>query len=107
MSRLDGSVGNQPGTIPGLGAVSNDDRLDVSDQRVWAGLGGSVDTEVVDRVKGNETRVRGLVDDGTGLGDFGPLWEEIGRKGNSRMSAIKVRETTSTSEIDGDSRPGW
>ena len=73
VSRLNGSVRNQPGTIPGLRAVGNDDRLDVSDQRVWAGLGGSVNAKVVDRVEGDETRVRGLVDNRTGLSDFGPL----------------------------------
>ena len=73
MSRVDGSVRNQPGTVPGLGAVGDNDRLDVSNERVWAGLGGSKDAEVVDAVQGQETRVRSLVDDRTGLGDLGPL----------------------------------
>jgi hypothetical protein len=74
VSSVNGSVRNQPGTIPGLRAISNDDGLDVTDQRVWAGLRGSVDTEVVDRVDRQETRVGGLIDDSTGLGDFRPLW---------------------------------
>lgn len=36
---LDGSVRDQSGVVSGLGAVGNDDRLDVSDQRVrsWRG----------------------------------------------------------------------
>jgi hypothetical protein len=74
VSRVDGSIGNQPGSVPGLGAVGDDDGFDVSNDRVWAGLGGSKDAKVVDAVQGQETGERGLVDGGTGFGDLGPLW---------------------------------
>lgn len=73
MSRVDGSIRNQPGSVPRLGAVGDDDGLDVSDDRVWAGLGGSEDAKVVDAVQGQETGERGLVDLGAGFGDLGPL----------------------------------
>lgn len=73
MSRVDGPIGDQPGPVSRLGTVSDDDGLDVPDDAVWAGLGGSKDAKVVDRVEGEETRVRGLVDGRTGFGDLGRL----------------------------------
>jgi hypothetical protein len=73
VSRVDGSIRNQPGSVPRLGAVGDDDGFDVSDDRVWAGLGGSKDAKVVDAVQGQETGERGLVDLGAGFGDLGPL----------------------------------
>jgi hypothetical protein len=57
VSSLDSSIRNQPSSVPGLGTVGNDDRFNVSDHRIWAGLGGSKDTKVVHRVNGQETRV--------------------------------------------------
>lgn len=98
VSGVDGSVRNQPGAIPGLCAVSHDDRLNVSNERVWAGFRRPVDAKVVDGVEGDETRVRGLVDNRTGLSDFGPLRKEIGRKGVPPRSAIKLWRTTTKSE---------
>lgn len=73
MSRVDGSIRNQPGSVPRLGAVGDDDGFDISDERVWAGLGGSKDAKVVDAVQGQKTGERGLVDGGTGFGNLGPL----------------------------------
>jgi hypothetical protein len=77
VSRVDGSIRNQPGSVPRLGAVGDDDGLDVPDDRIWAGLGGSEDAKVVDAVQGQKTGVRGLVDLGAGFGDLGPV--RVGR----------------------------
>jgi hypothetical protein len=51
---------------------SNDNRLDVSDERVGSLLGRSEQAEVVDRVEGEESSHGGLVDGRVG-GQHGSL----------------------------------
>lgn len=56
---------HSPSSVTRLGAVSDDNGLNVADQRLGSLLGRTVDAEVVDAVEGDETRHGGLVDLGT------------------------------------------
>ena len=57
----DHTIGDEPGVVTRLRAVSYYDRLNVSDQAVWSVLGRAEETEVVDTVEGEESGHGGLV----------------------------------------------
>lgn len=70
----DGTIGDESCVVSWLSAVSDDDRLDVSDQAVWSWLWWTVKTKVIDAVQRQETGERGLVDLRTDGGESWLIW---------------------------------
>lgn len=56
------TIRNQPRSIPRLRTPSHNDRFSIPNSVLRSGDGWSKDTEIVDRIEGEETRVGGLID---------------------------------------------
>lgn len=80
----DGAIRDETGAVARLGAVGDDNGLDVADEAVGAGLGRAVDAEIVHAVERDEARVGRLVDggadgqEGRGVGVGRAVWPSGG-----------------------------
>lgn len=61
MSSSDDAVRDQPGVVTGLGAVGDDDGLDVPDQAIRSWLRRTPKAEIIDTVQRDQPRVGSLV----------------------------------------------